>query len=123
MVSFRVILRPIPPTRRSEPLESLAVRRPALSMVTPRKSSLDRSVLRAIALDAIVLTTERPALSLEMTTPAIGAENLSFIEKPRAKSKHVRLDCYLSNRQMFRLSQTCQVSADSMPIGAVSEKC
>jgi hypothetical protein len=80
MVSFRVILRPIPPTRRLEPLESLAVRRRALPMVTPRKSSSDHSVLKPIALDAIVLTTGHPAFSLEMTTPTIGADNVSFIE-------------------------------------------
>ena len=76
MVSFRVILRPILPTRRLEPLESLAVRRRAHTMLTPHKSSLDHNVLRPIALGAIVLTTERPALSLERTTRAIGADQI-----------------------------------------------
>jgi len=46
----------------------------------PRKSSLDHSGLRAIALDAIIFTTEHPALSLKITTRAIGADNVSFIE-------------------------------------------
>lgn len=83
MASFPVILRSILPTRRLEPLEYSAVRRRALPLATLRRSSSDHSALKPIALGAIVPTTERPALSLEMTTPAIGAENLSFIEKPR----------------------------------------
>jgi hypothetical protein len=90
MASFPVILRPIVPTWRLEPLEYSAVRRRALPVAILRRSSSDHSALRPIALDAIVLTTERPALFLEMTTPAIGAENLSFIENPRVESKHVR---------------------------------
>jgi len=49
-------------------------------MVTHHKSSLDHNVLRPIALDAIVLTTEHLALSLERTTRAVGADNASIME-------------------------------------------
>jgi hypothetical protein len=98
MVSFRVILQPILPTRLLEPLESLARRR-AHPMVTPHKSSLDHNALRPIALDAIVLTTEHLALYLERTTRAIGADNMSIMENGTGGNPGGRLDHCLSNKQ------------------------
>src|SRR5882757_10176221 len=87
MASFPVILQPIVPTWRLEPLEYSAIRRRALPVATLRRSSSDHSALGAVRRVVLTARQSLPVYPDKQTiSEPIGTSRANFVRAHRISS-------------------------------------